>query len=203
MPASGRCTTRGGSDRYDAQLRILVARGRRDPRRLFLDLALDGVRRAADLVRPAFDAAAGRDGFVSFEVTPDLADDTAGTVAQGLALWSRLARPNVMIKVPAKDSAYSDVLYVDELVAPGAINTMPEATLYAFADHGDPSGAFEPSSGTAAETLARAGAAGVELDGIIAELERAGVASFCASDQELLDRVGVKAAGAGAGASAR
>ena len=221
---------------------------------------------------PAYDASARRDGFVSFECTPDLADDTAATVEQAVELWDRLARDNVMIKVPAtqagvpaieeltargvnvnvtllfsvaryeqvidaylaglerraaprrpdrrdrlgglllrlarrrktdallaagsdlrgrvaianarlayaryrerfadarwlalrqagaqpqrplwastatKDPAYSDVLYVEELIAPDVINTMPEATLRAFADHGDATRALD-SSGTRA-----------------------------------------------------
>ena len=65
-----------GSDRYDDQLRAAAAAGVRDPQELFFALALEDVRRAADLLRPAYDASAGRDGFVSFECTPDLADDT-------------------------------------------------------------------------------------------------------------------------------
>ena len=52
--------------------------GSRDPQELFFELALDDVRRAADLLRPAYDQSGGRDGFVSFECTPDLADDTDG-----------------------------------------------------------------------------------------------------------------------------
>ena len=255
-----------GSDRYDDQVRAAVASGTRDPQELFFALALDDVRRAADLLRPTYEATDGQDGFVSFECTPDLADDTAGTIDQALELWHRLSRPNVMIKVPAteagvpaieeltargvnvnvtllfslaryeqvidayitglerrlnagervdgiasvasffvsrvdakadvqlsddsdlrgrvaianarsaywryrarftderwlvlhdagakpqrplwastgtKDAAYSDVLYVDELVVPDAVNTMPEATLRAFADHGDPAGSFD------------------------------------------------------------
>jgi transaldolase len=58
------------SDRYDDQLRALVASGVRDPQELFFELALDDVRRAADLLRPAYDESDGRDGFVSFECTP-------------------------------------------------------------------------------------------------------------------------------------
>jgi transaldolase len=90
-----------GSDRYDDQLRAAVAAGIRDPRELFFELALDDVRRAADLLRPTYQASDGRDGFVSFECTPDLADHTDATIAQALDLWGRLDRPNVMIKVPA------------------------------------------------------------------------------------------------------
>ena len=212
------------------------------------------------MLRPAYDESDGRDGFISFECTPDLADDTQATIEQAIELWARIDRPNVMIKVPAteagipaieeltargvnvnitllfslaryeqvidaylaglerrleagervdaissvasffvsrvdakadpllpagselrgrvaianahrayaryrerfaddrwlalreagarpqrplwastgtKDPSYSDVLYVEELIAPEVINTMPEATLRAFADHGN------------------------------------------------------------------
>jgi transaldolase len=298
-----------GSDRYDAQLREAVAAGARDPQELFFELALEDVRRAADLLRPAYDASAGRDGFVSFECTPDVADDTRATVEQAVELWARLGRANVMIKVPAtgagvpaieeltarginvnvtllfsvaryeqvidayltglerranggdpidaissvasffvsridaktdamlpagsdlrgsiaianarlayaryrerfsdprwlavrdaggrpqrplwastatKDPAYSDVLYVDELIAPGVINTMPEATLRAFADHGDGGRAFDPSSAAAEETLRHAADAGIDLAAVTTELEREGVRSFCDSYRDLL-----------------
>jgi transaldolase len=299
--------------RYDGQLRDLVASGVRESRELFFALALDDVCRAADLLLPAHEASEGRDGFVSFECTPDLADDTAGTVDQALELWRRLARPNVMIKVPAtaagvpaieeltalgvnvnvtllfsaaryeqvieayiagperrlkrgqrvdsiasvasffvsrvdaeadarlpdgselrgrvgianardayrryrerftggrwlrlhdagansqrplwastgtKSAAYSDVLYVEELVARDAVSTMPEATLRAFADHGDAGGSFDWRSGEAAETLRRAELEGVDLAAITARLERAGVEAFCRSYEELLGRIG-------------
>jgi transaldolase len=299
-----------GSDAYDDQLCAAVAAGITDPQELFFALALEDVRRAADLLRPVFDASDGRDGFVSFECTPDLADDTDATVEQALELWERLARRNVMIKVPAteagvpaieeliarginvnvtllfsvaryeqvidahiaglerrvgagepvdeiasvasffvsrvdaeadallpagsdlrgrvaianahrayarsrdrfagerwlalrgagahpqrplwastgtKDPAYSDVHYVEGLIAPGVINTMPEATLRAFADHGEVghTGADADARG-ADETLRRAGQAGVDLPAITARLEREGVRSFCDSYRELL-----------------
>ena len=105
-----------GSDRYDDQLRAAVASGVRDPQELFFELALDDVRRAADLLRPTYDASDGRDGFVSFECTPDLADDTAATIEQALELWGRLARPNVMIKVPATEAG---IPAIEELTARG------------------------------------------------------------------------------------
>src|SRR5215211_4973458 len=104
------------SDRYDDQLRAAVAAGIRDPQELFFELALDDVRRAADVLRPAYEASDGRDGFVSFECTPDLAHDTARTVKQAVELWDRLARPNVMIKVPATDAG---VPAIEELTARG------------------------------------------------------------------------------------
>lgn len=104
------------SDRYDDQLRAAAARGIDDPRELFFELALEDIRRAADLLRPVFESSGGRDGFVSFECTPDLAGDTRGTVEQARLLWDRIARPNAMIKVPATDAG---VPAIEELSAAG------------------------------------------------------------------------------------
>ena len=63
-------------------------------------LAIEDLRAAADILRPAFDRLQGRDGFVSMEVSPYLADDTDGTIAEAKRLWKQLDRPNVMIKIP-------------------------------------------------------------------------------------------------------
>jgi transaldolase len=306
-----------GSDRYDDQVHAAVASGIRDAQELFFMLALDDVRRAADLLRPTYEETDGRDGFISFECTPDLADDTQATVEQALELWDRLARPNVMIKVPAteagvpaieeliargvnvnvtllfslpryeqvinayvaglerratagypvetiasvasffvsrvdtkvdpllpadsdlrgraavanaqrayaryrerfaderwvslreagarvqrplwastgtKDARYSDVLYVESLIAPGVINTMPAATLRAFADHGDAARSLDPQAPGSVETLRRLEEAGIDLGAITAELEREGVQSFCDSYHQLLDCVESKVA---------
>ena len=83
---------------------------------LFFELALEDVaprrRPAASRLRRS----GGRDGFVSFECTPDLADDTEATIAQALELWGRLDRPNVMIKVPATEAG---VPAIEELTARG------------------------------------------------------------------------------------
>jgi transaldolase len=89
-----------GSDLYDEQLRALDDAGQHDLRELFFSLALDDVNEAARLLRPEYDRTGGMDGFISFECTPDLADDTDATIAQATELWQRLAQPNVMIKVP-------------------------------------------------------------------------------------------------------
>src|SRR6266567_1470698 len=88
------------SDRYDGLLRELVAGGERDTRELFFSLALDDIRAAARLLSPAYEHSQGDDGFISFECTPDLADNTGATIDQATSLWQRLAQPNVMIKVP-------------------------------------------------------------------------------------------------------
>ena len=304
-----------GSDRYDDQLRAAVASGTHDPQELFFELALEDVGRAADLLRRSHDDSDGRDGFVSLECTPDLADDTQATIDQALELWGRLDRPNVMIKVPAtdagipaieeltaagvnvnitllfsleryeqvidayvtglerrvaagrpvdaissvasffvsrvdaktdpllpadselrgriaianaqrayarylerfaderwtalsaagarsqrplwastgtKDPAYSDVMYVEELIAPDVISTMPEATLRAFADHGEVAGTLGPDASGAAETLRLARDAGIDMQAVTAELEHEGVRSFCDSYHELLDCIETK-----------
>lgn len=304
-----------GSERYDEQLQAAVASGIRASEQLFFEVALDDVARAADLLRPAYEASDRRDGFVSFECTPDLADDRTGTVEQALHLWNRLARPNVMIKVPAteagipaieeltargvnvnitllfsieryeqvinaylsglerrltaarpvdsiasvasffvsrvdtkvdallppsselrgrvalanaerayaryrdrfsderwrrlrgagahpqrplwastgtKNRAYSDLLYVEELIAPDVVNTMPEATLHAFADHGEVGPPLDTNADQAEEILGNAEAAGIDLAAVTAQLEREGVRSFCESYHQLLTCIEAK-----------
>ena len=298
-----------GSESYDEQLRDLTSAGTTDPQELFFALALQDVRDAARVLEPIHRRTAGRDGFVSFECSPDLADDAAATVGQALELWHRLHLPNVLIKVPAtaagviaieeltaagvnvnvtllfslrryeevieaylrglerrlaagrpvdgirsvasffvsrvdakadaalpassplrgqvaianaqlaygryegrfagprwdalaaagakpqrplwastgtKDPSYSDVLYVEGLVAPDVINTMPEATLRAFADHGEVRAAGRPDLDEAERVLREAAAEGVDLDSVTQELEREGVEAFCDSYRELL-----------------
>jgi transaldolase len=297
------------SDRYDGQLRSLLSSGVVDPRELFFAVALDDVRRAAAVLAPVHERTAGDDGFISFECTPDLVDDTEGTIAQATDLWQRLDLPNVLIKVPAtragvgaieeltargvnvnvtllfsveryeevieaylrglerrvaageaidriasvasffvsrvdskadaalapgspvrgqvaianahlayrrylerfagerwralqergarpqrplwastgtKDPGYSDVLYVEQLVAPGVINTMPEQTLRAFADHGEVAVTLGADLDAPEAVLRAAAAGGVDLHAITAELEHEGVAAFCDSYRQLL-----------------
>jgi transaldolase len=295
---------------YDEQLRGLASSAELETQELFFALALDDVRAAARELRPAYDQGGGRDGFISFECTPDLADDTEATIAQASDLWQRLDDPNVMIKVPGtraglpaieeltrrgvnvnvtllfaieryeevidaylrgltaraqagerleqiasvasfflsridtkvdaqlpedsplrgqvaiasarvayqrylakfagpewehlrdlgakpqrplwastgtKNPAYSEVLYVAELIGPDVINTMPEPTLHAFADQGDVARTLEADPAGAAHVLAAASAAGIDLSSITAGLEREGIRSFCDSYRELLD----------------
>lgn len=109
------------------------------------------------------------------------------------ARWERLETLGATPQRPlwastgSKDPAYSDVLYVEQLIAPGVINTMPEATLRAFADHGTVGPALESDSTEAERTLTAAAAAGLNLDSITTELEHEGVQAFCRSYDELLD----------------
>lgn len=311
-----------GSDLYDEQLGRLASAHGRDTQELFFALALEDVRSAARQWRATYDRSDGRDGFISFECTPDLADDAAATVAQATSLWKRLDLPNVMIKVPAtragliaieeltrqginvnvtlifavdrykevvdaylrglsaragdgrslagiasaasfflsridtkvdalladdsplhgrvaiasarvayqrylesfsgrewgrlvdlgarpqrplwastgtKNPAYSDVLYVSELIGPGVINTMPEATLRAFGDHGQVSETLAVDPGGAADVLTGVASAGHDLREITDGLEREGVRSFCDAYRRLLDciehRLGTAAGG--------
>ena len=298
-----------GSDRYTEQLRAVAGREIDEPQALFFELALHDVGEAADRLRGVYDASRGRDGFVSFECTPDLAHDTEATIEQATGLWDRLARPNAMIKVPAtaagipaieeltargvnvnvtllfsvdryeevidayvaglerrldaghtvdalasvasffvsrvdakadpslpadsplrghiavanarraygryrrrfaderwrplrdaganpqrplwastatKDPAYSDVLYVEELIAPDVINTMPMSTLEAFADHGEIRHMHDEDETRADEILRQAQAAGIDLPELTAELTDDGVRAFCDSYEQLL-----------------
>ena len=89
----------GGSTDYDEALSRIAASSRTD-REIFDLLAVDDVRTAADFFRPVYDASRGADGFVSLEVSPTLARDTAGTIGEARRLWAAVDRPNVMIKVP-------------------------------------------------------------------------------------------------------
>jgi len=302
-----------GSDSYGEQLAELARSGVTDPRELFFALALDDVRAAAACLRPVYDRTDGRDGFVSFECTPDIADDTAATIEQASALWDRLDLPNVMIKVPGtragipaieeltargvnvnvtllfavtrydqvihaylsglerrvargdridtiasvasffvsridaevdadlpsgsplrgtvalanariahrlhtkrfssprwqslaakgardqrllwastgtKNPRYSDVLYVENLIAPGVVNTMPIATLEAFDDHGDPdSPSMESQHAGDDDMYAALRASGLDLDRITSRLERDGVRLFSRSYDELIGSI--------------
>lgn len=68
---------------------------------LYWQLAVEDIQRTADLLRPVFDASNGADGYVSLEVSPEIAEDANDTIAQAHDLWQRVNRPNLMIKVPA------------------------------------------------------------------------------------------------------
>jgi transaldolase len=84
---------------YDDDIAALAARGL-DAKAIYETLAVEDLRSAADLLRATWEATDGRDGLVSLEVSPLLARDTPGTVAEGRRLWRELDRPNVLIKVP-------------------------------------------------------------------------------------------------------
>ena len=85
---------------YDDDIRRLAAEGV-DARRIFESLALDDIRAAAADMEPVWERTGGVDGRVSFEVPPDIADDTEATISETRRLFDELARPNVFIKIPA------------------------------------------------------------------------------------------------------
>ncbi len=89
-----------GSTDYDDDIGLLAAQGR-NAVEIYEALAVADIRQAADRLSAVYDATDGADGYVSLEVSPELADDTAGTVAEARRLWEEVDRRNVMIKVPA------------------------------------------------------------------------------------------------------
>jgi transaldolase len=90
---------------YDDTIARLAASGRSDAE-IFDAIALEDVRAAADLFRPVYDHSGGGDGFVSIEVSPALARDTGGSIAEAERLWRELDRPNVMIKIPGTEQGW-------------------------------------------------------------------------------------------------
>src|SRR6201986_3930293 len=86
-------------DAYDESIRTKVAAGK-SGEKLFFELAIEDLTQAADLFRPVYDRTSGLDGWVSLEVSPQLAYDTKATIAVAKELHAQARRPNVMIKIP-------------------------------------------------------------------------------------------------------
>src|SRR5262245_38209029 len=89
-----------GSTDYNNALRAFETLEDMDPKSLFEELAIDDIRDAADVMWAVYEKTARRDGYVSLEVSPYLARDTEGTIAEARRLWRAVGRPNLMIKVP-------------------------------------------------------------------------------------------------------
>jgi transaldolase len=302
---------------YDDQLRELLARTD-DVREIFFKLAEDDVRDACDVLRPVWDRTHGGDGYVSIEVDPWLAQDTAGTFAQAMDLHEAVDRPNAFVKIPAtlaglpaiedciakgrsinitlifsldrydavveaylrglerlianggdpskvasvasffvsrvdtetdrrleelgnktlqgrlgianariayrhfqeaftgsrwealagagaskqkplwaststKNPAYRDVMYVEKLIGPDTVNTMPPETVEAFQDHGEVRGdTILEGVDEAERLLEELRAAGVDYDEVVETLEDEGVRKFTDSFDELLDGIRAK-----------
>ncbi|GAB4568921.1 MAG: bifunctional transaldolase/phosoglucose isomerase [Anaerolineae bacterium] len=104
-----------GSHDYDEALARLTRQGK-SAREIYLALAVEDIRQAADLLRPVYDRTEGRDGYVSIEVSPELAHDTDGTVAEARELRRLIGRENVMIKVPATPAGLPAI---EQLIAEG------------------------------------------------------------------------------------
>jgi transaldolase len=301
-------------DAYDDQLRE-VLETERDPKEVFLRLAIKDVGDALDLLRPVWDEGSGRDGYVSLEVDPNLAYDTAGTVEEAQRLHDTIERPNLFVKIPAtepglpaiqemisrgrsinvtlifsleryaevaeayirglerlvegggdpstvasvasffvsrvdteadrrldeigghdelegklavanaklayqryneifagerwealaakgatpqrclwaststKNPAYRDVLYVEELIGPMTVNTMPEETIEAFQDHGEVAPTLEQGIDEARRVFEEIEQAGVDYADVTDTLEREGVEKFADSFSELLEGI--------------
>jgi transaldolase len=304
------------SSAYDAAIRKKVAEGK-SGEDLFFELALEDLTRAADLFRPIWERTRGVDGWVSLEVSPLLAHDTASTLAAARALHARAGRPNLYIKIPGtregvpaieeaifagipvnvtllfspeqyvavaeaflrgierrvaaglspevgsvasvfisrwdgavkdrvpevlrnqlgiavaqqtykayrtllgsprwqrafnmgarpqrllwastgtKDPGASDVLYVKSLAAPFTVNTMPEGTLKALADHGSIGGLLTADGGDSDAVLARFASAGVDVAALAIQLQDEGAKAFVKSWRELMDVIAGKSAALG------
>jgi transaldolase len=304
------------STSYDAAIREKL-RESKSGERLFFELALDDLTRAADLFRPIHDRTNGVDGWVSLEVSPLLAHDTASTLAAAKDLHTRARRPNLLIKIPGtiegvpaieeaifagipinvtllfsrehyvaaaeaflrgierriaggldpdvgsvasvfvsrwdaavmdktphalrgqlgiaiaertykayrtlldtprwqrvynagarpqrllwastgtKDPEASDVLYVKALAAPFTVNTMPEQTLKALADHGELGDILAADGGDCEEVLAEFAKAGVDIDALATRLQDEGAVSFDKSWDELMGVIASKSAALG------
>lgn len=304
-----------GSSHYDAQLRDLVDGGASVEEACW-ELVIADIHGALEVFAPVHHESQGVDGFVSIEVDPELAHDTAGTTSAARALHQRIDRPNLMVKIPAtpaglpairqmiaegrnvnvtlifsveryrevmqaylegleqyaatdgaelsrvasvasffvsrvdtevdrrladmgteqtralqgraavaqavlayeaftevfsgprwnaltrlgarvqrplwaststKNPAYPDTLYVDALIGPQTVNTLPDATLEAFAHHGTLARTIDVDIVAARDSWEQVGAVGVDLDEVALQLEREGLASFQSSFRELLD----------------
>ncbi len=88
-----------GSSDYDADIST-ISRDENDNSEIFFTMAIADIQKAADIFKPVYDKTGGKDGFVSLEVSPYLALDTDGTIAQARELWKKVNRENVMIKIP-------------------------------------------------------------------------------------------------------
>jgi transaldolase len=114
----------------------------------------------------------------------------AGERWQALADAGAYPQRPLWASTSTKNPAYRDVMYIEELVAPGTVNTMPEPTLHAFADHGEVRpDAVTSSYEKAKRVLDDLARLGIEYDDVIATLEREGVEKFAASGKEMLDGI--------------
>src|SRR5579875_3509610 len=87
---------------YDEQMKQLIREGK-STNEIYEALVIQDIRTVADLLRPIYDRTNGQDGYVSLEVSPDLAHDTEGTIAEVRRFWQMVDRPNLMIKIPATE----------------------------------------------------------------------------------------------------
>lgn len=115
-----------GSNLYDGA----IAGAEGDAQSVFESLAVDDVRGAADALRSVYDSTGGVDGYVSLEVSPTLADDAEGTIADALRLWAWVDRPNLMVKVPATSAG---IIAIEKLTAAGV--NINATLMFSLADY--------------------------------------------------------------------
>jgi transaldolase len=99
----------GGGSEYDAQIKTLL---REKPGDIFEKLAVEDIRNAADVLAPVYQKTNKRDGYISMEVWPELANDTEGSITQARKLWKEIGKPNLMIKIPATTAGFKDNVQV-------------------------------------------------------------------------------------------
>lgn len=104
-----------GSEDYDQQIKQLLSE-RASTDEIYEALVLTDIKLAADILRPVYDRTDGIDGYVSLEVSPELAHETEATIAEAQRFFELLGRPNIMIKVPATDAG---IPAIEELIAEG------------------------------------------------------------------------------------
>ncbi len=131
-----------GSKDYDASLKNLLGKEVRDEKELFLGLALEDVARAADLLWPVYLSSNGLDGFVSIEVSPDLAYDTGKTVAEAKRLFSTLGKKNILVKVPATPQG---VPAIEQLIMEGV--NVNVTLLFSVGRYEEVAGSLPPRAG--------------------------------------------------------
>jgi transaldolase len=120
-----------GSNLYDDQIKKLAGAGK-SASEIYEALAVADIQKAADVLRPVYDSSNGVDGLISLEVSPYLAFDTAGTVAEAHRLWKSVDRKNVFIKVPATPPG---IPAIRQLIADGInVNVTLIFSLKAYAD---------------------------------------------------------------------
>jgi transaldolase len=115
-----------------------------------------------------------------------------------VARGARVQRP-LWASTSTKNPAYPDTSYVDPLIGPDTVNTMPEETIDAFLDHGTVARTVDADPAAAHLTLRALADVGVDLDDVATVLEDQGVAAFAKSFDELIDALGAKAVELGAG----
>src|SRR3989454_11816256 len=93
----------GGSSDYDDALRNLIDGNKKSDEEIMLSLIVEDIQMAADVLKPVYDQTKHKDGYVSIEVLPRVANDTAATITMAHDLWERVRRPNIFVKIPATD----------------------------------------------------------------------------------------------------